>query len=137
LTEFPVREFVKQRIALFAEDFPENKTMIYDNAPQFTSIDYSWYGIKGVNICTLALNMNAFVERLNGTIRREAFDYFLLFSEKQVRNIIQSYVNYYNRQRPHQGIGRIPEASQSSVYGKIKKEPVLDGLHHNYYQSSA
>ncbi len=29
LTEFPEREFVKQRIALFAEDYPENKTLIY------------------------------------------------------------------------------------------------------------
>jgi transposase InsO family protein len=49
LTEYPVREFVKQRIEQFSEGFPGKKTLIYDNAPQFTSIDYSWYGIKGVN----------------------------------------------------------------------------------------
>ena len=45
---------MKQRIELFAEDFEEKKTLIHDNALQFTSIDYSWYGIKGVNICTSA-----------------------------------------------------------------------------------
>ncbi len=54
LTENPCREFVKQRIELFSEEFQDKKTLIYDNAPQFTSIDYSWYGIKGVNICTSA-----------------------------------------------------------------------------------
>ena len=34
-----------------------------------------------------ALN-DAFTERLMGSIRREALDHFLLFSEKQVRKII-------------------------------------------------
>jgi len=137
LTENPCREFVKQRIELFSEDYQEKKTIIYDNALQFTSIDYSWYGIKGVNICTSAPNMNAFVERLNGTIRREALDHFLLFSEKQVRKIISEYVSYYNYQRPHQGINRIPNGVICSTTGIIKRESVLGGLHHNYYRSSA
>jgi len=137
LTENPCREFVKQRIKLFSDDYPEKKTLIYDNAPQFTSFDYSWYGIKGINICTSAPNMNAFVERLNGSIRREALDHFLLFSEKQVRKIVKSYVNYYNHQRPHQGINGIPDRDTTSPTGKIKKDPILGGLHHNYYRSSA
>ena len=137
LTENHCREFVKQRIALFSEEHPGKKTLIYDNASQFTSIDYNWYDIKGVNICTSAPNMNAFVERLNGSIRREALDHFLLFSENQVRKIIQSYVKYYNCQRPHQGINRIPEGKTVSTTGKIVKDPILGGLHHNYYRSSA
>ncbi len=59
ITENPGREFVKQRIQLFSEEFSDKKTLIYDNAPQFTSIDYSRYDIKGVNISTAAPNMNA------------------------------------------------------------------------------
>jgi len=81
--------------------------------------------------------MNAFVERFNGSIRREALDHFLSFSEKQVRKIVKSYVDYYNHQRPHQGIGKIPDTNQYLGFGEIKKEPVLGGLHHNYYRSSA
>ena len=131
LTEYPTREFVKQRIELFSEEQPGKKTLIYDNALQFTSIDYSWYDIKGVNICTAAPNMNVFVERLNGSIRREALDHFLLFSENQVRKIIQSYVKYYNYQRPHQGVDRIPNGEIVSGTGNIEKEPVLGGLHHH------
>ena len=133
LTENPCREFVKQRIDLFSEDFEDKEiTLIHDNAPQFTSIDYSWYGIKGVNICSYAPNMNAFVERLNGSIRREAFDHFLLFSEKQIRKIVKSYVDYYNHLRPHQAVGRIPDPQLQFGFGKIKKDPVLGGLHHSY-----
>jgi hypothetical protein len=48
---------------------PEKKTLIYDNAPQFTYIYYSWYGIKCVNICPSAPNMDAYTERVKGTIR--------------------------------------------------------------------
>ncbi len=137
LTGNPCREFVKQRIELFSEDFEEKKTLIYDNALQFTSIDYSWYGIKGVNICTSAPNMNANVERLNGTIRREALDHFLLFSEKQVRKIVSEFVEYYNNQRMHQGINKIPDADIVESTGVIKKTQILSGLHHHYYRSSA
>ncbi len=82
-------------------------------------------------------NMNAFVERLNGSIRREALDHFLLISEKQVRKIIQAYVHYYNKLRPYQGINKIPEGKTASTTGKIMKDPILGGLHHNYYRSSA
>jgi len=138
LTEIPCREFIKQRIALFSEDFSDQKvTIIHDNAAQFTSIDYSWFGIKGVNICSYAPNMNAYVERLNGSIRREALDHFLLFSEKQVRKNIREYIHYHNHQRPHQGIGKIPDSQQQIGSEKIMKEPVLGGLHHTYYRSSA
>jgi putative transposase len=128
---------VKQRIQLFSEDFPDEKTLIYDNAPQFTSIDYSWYNITGVNICLSAPNMNAFTERVIGSIRREAFDHFLIISRKQVRNIISEYVGYYNTQRMHQGINNIPNAKIKTNPGNIKKLKILSGLHHHYYRSSA
>lgn len=52
MTENPCREFVKQRIALFSEETSGPKTLIFDNASQFTTIDYSWYDIKGINIST-------------------------------------------------------------------------------------
>lgn len=137
LTVNPCREFVKQRIELFSEDIVGEKTLIYDNALQFTSIKYSWYGINGINICTSAPNMNAYTERVIGSIKREALDHFLLFSEKQVRKIIRSYVGYYNQQRPHQGINRIPATEIEFSTGAIKKKQILGGLHSHYYRSSA
>ncbi len=137
LTENPTREFVKQRIEIFSESFQNKKTLIYDNAPQFTSIDYSCFNIKGVKICQSAPNMNAFTERDIGSIRREALDHFLMFSEKQIRNIVREYVDYYNYLRPHQGINTIPSGKQIPCSGNIKKNQILGGLHHNYFRSSA
>jgi len=137
LTENPSREFVRQQIIDFTYDDEESKTLVYNNASQFTSIDYFDYGITGVNISLTSPNMNSFIERLNGTIRREALDHFLLFSEKQVRNIISGFVEYYNTQRMHQGIDKIPDAEIQERFGTIKKMKILSGLHHHYYRSSA
>ena len=65
-TDNPCLEFVKPRIKLFSEELSGKKTLIYDNTPQFIFIDFSWFNIEGVDICSYASNMNAFVERLNG-----------------------------------------------------------------------
>ncbi len=131
LTENPSRVLVRQQIIDFTYDNDEPKTLIFDNTPQFTSIDYSWYDIEGVNISTAAPNMNSHVERLVGTIRREALDHFLLFSEKQIKKIVSEFVCYYNNQRMHQGIDKIPDAEIEKCSGNIRKLPVLSDLHHH------
>jgi putative transposase len=81
--------------------------------------------------------MNAFVERLNGTIRREALDHFLFISENQARNIVSEFVEYYNNQRMYQGINKIPNAEIQERSGAIKKMKNLSGLCHHYFRSSA
>ena len=107
------------------------------STPQFTSLDYNDYGINGVNTSPAAPNMNAYVERAIGSIRREALDHFLLYSEKQIKKIIREYIDYYNHNRPHQGIDRIPDGESCNNTGKIRKMKILGGLHHHYYRSSA
>ena len=81
--------------------------------------------------------MNAFAERLNGTIKREAFAYFLLISEKQVRNIVSEFVEDYNIQRMSQEIDKIPDAETQEKSGVIRKKQILGGLFHHCYRSSA
>ncbi|MBL7047485.1 MAG: transposase [Candidatus Marinimicrobia bacterium] len=137
LTKHPSREFVRQQIIDFTYDLPEAITLIHDNGSQFTSIDFTQYQIKTVNTSVASPNMNVYVERLIGSVRREALDHFLLFSEKQVRQIIKKYVVYYNTLRPHQGIHRIPESGNDSSIGTIQKKSILWNLHHHYYRSSA
>jgi len=137
LTEYPNREFVRQRIILLSEEFTETSVLIHDNASVFKSIDYSNYGIKGVNTCIASPNMNTYVERLNGSIRREVLDHFLLITEKQIRKIISEYIDYYNNYRMHQGIGKTPVPLDFPEIGVIKKKSILGGLHHHYFRSSA
>jgi putative transposase len=45
-------------------------------------------------------------------------------------------MDYYNQYRPHQGIDSILEDRPPDISGKIKKMPILFGLHHHYYRAS-
>jgi transposase InsO family protein len=99
---------------------------------------YSEYGIKGVATVPYSPNMNAYAERFVRSVRSECLDWLFVISQNQLRNIMREYVKYYNSSRTHQGIGRIPDGSvETNRTGKIKKEPVLFGLHHRYYRETA
>ncbi|HAK45346.1 MAG TPA: hypothetical protein DCO79_05435 [Spirochaeta sp.] len=68
-------------------------------------------------------------------IRQECLDWFVIFSERQLRNILKSYMEYYNKFRPHQGINSIPEGKPPDISGTIKKKPILFGLYNHYYRA--
>ena len=49
---------------------------------------------------------NAFAERWVRTVREECLDRLLIVSEGHLRQVLLEYMEYYNRRRPHQGIGQ-------------------------------
>jgi putative transposase len=78
---------------------------------------------------------NASCERFLGSVRRECLDHLLILHEKQLQRVLNAYMHYFNRARPHQGIQQqIPEQKAGSVpphheSGKVIAFPVLGGLH--------
>ena len=53
-----------------------------------------------------------FVERLIGTVRREYLDHVPFWNARDLDRKLSCYQDYYNRERPHQGIGgTIPEST--------------------------
>ena len=82
--------------------------------------------------------MNASAERFVGTIRRECLDNFILVNERQIKRIVAQYIEYYNFMRTHQGINYgIPKGLDPQKNGKIRKLPILGGIHHHYYREAA
>src|SRR5262245_6294158 len=49
---------------------------------------------------------NPYAERLIGTVRRECVDRVLIFGEAHLRQILSSYVAYYNEVRTHLALGK-------------------------------
>ncbi len=141
ITRNPTMQFVKQQMIEFEEKVvskaKEKIYLLHDRASMFL-IDYSWYGIEGIKTSIKAPNMNAIAERFIRSIREECFDWFIIFGEKQIRNILREYISYYNSQRPHQGIGQgIPEGYEVKERGKIISQPRVFGLHHSYERVAA
>jgi transposase InsO family protein len=76
---------------------------------------------------------NAYAERLIGSIRREMLDHVVVFGERHLRHLLQSYLAYYNEARTHLSLNKdtpIPRAAQT--VGRIMAKPHLGGLHHEY-----
>ncbi|HEY7416065.1 MAG TPA: hypothetical protein VH593_12800 [Ktedonobacteraceae bacterium] len=65
-------------------------------------------------------------------------DHLLILHEQQLSRVLQAYIAYFNRARPHQGLRQqIPDPSNAALLaeardGPILAVPVLGGLHHDY-----
>ncbi len=84
---------------------------------------------------------NATCERFLGSVRRECLDHVIVLGEGQLRRVLREYVAYFNRARPHQGIGQaIPTASGAASppcpLAPLVSIPVLGGLHHDYRRAA-
>ncbi len=95
-------------------------------------------GIEEIQIPFGAPDANAVCERFVGSLRRECLDHMLVLNQKHLNVITRDYVDYYNRNRPHQGLAQsisIP-ADDPPTSGEIIALPVLGGLHHHYRRAA-
>ena len=81
---------------------------------------------------------NAICERFLRSVRQECLDHLLILHKKQLQRVLNVYVAYFNRARPHQGIQQqVPEphgfsGSSQHAGDKVMAVPILAGLHHDY-----
>jgi transposase InsO family protein len=76
---------------------------------------------------------NGHVERLIGSIRREALDHLIVFDEAQLRRVLKKYASYYDQVRTHLSLKKdSPDFRRRQKLGAIAAIPILGGLHHQY-----
>src|SRR6266487_1138435 len=104
LTDSPTAAWTAQQIVTA---FP------YDTAPKYLLRDRdSIYGsvfvqrVQGMGIEQKPIAprspwQNPYAERLVGSIRRECLDRVIVFHEHQLRQLLESYFEYYHQVRPH------------------------------------
>jgi hypothetical protein len=76
------------------------------------------------------------MRRLIGSIRRDCLDHVVVFGERHLRHLLNSYQKYYNEARTHLSLHKdapIPRAVQT--VGRTLAMPVLGGLHHQYFRA--
>ena len=118
------------------------KLLIHDRDPLFTSAFQGILKAAGVTCKKLpprSPNLNAYAERFVRSIKAECMDKMIFFGEKQLRYAISQYIEHYNAERPHQGIGNtlITPAEDSPVVGKIYCRERLGGTLKHYYRKAA
>ncbi|MGD0260976.1 MAG: integrase core domain-containing protein [Verrucomicrobiota bacterium] len=143
ITEEPTAEWTAQQVV---NAFP------YDTAPKYLVRDRdSIYGsvfvqrLEGMGIQQKLISprspwQSPYVERLVGSIRRECLDRVIVFHERQLRQLLESYLEYYHNVRPHRSLDHdspVPRPVQSADCGKVIELPLVGGLHHRYLRQAA
>ena len=87
---------------------------------------------------------NAICERWIGSARRECLDFMIPISETHIRQTLRSWVDHYNRARPHSSLGPgTPDPSSPKdalqaprhcipIDCRVVATSILGGLHHEY-----
>jgi putative transposase len=67
-------------------------------------------------------------------------DRVIVFHERQLRQILESYFEYYHKVRPHRSLSHdspIPRPVESPDRRKVTEMPLVGGLHHHYLREAA
>jgi putative transposase len=119
------------------------KYLIHDrdckDAALFSSVS-AGTGIKELRTLRRAARANGVCERRMGSLRRECLDHILIDEGRHLERVVKEYAAYFNRERPHQGIGqRIPEQHElprsKPTNGWIQSKTILGGRHHSYLRA--
>lgn len=90
------------------ERYGKPKRIRSDNGPEFISQALQdWCSKHTIKLCWIEPGkptQNAYIERFNGTFRREVLDAHVFTSISQVRRIVAEWLVEYNTERPHQAL---------------------------------
>jgi transposase InsO family protein len=90
-------------------------------------------GIRDRPIAARSPWQNGYAERLIGSIRRECLDHVIVFGERHLRHLLNSYQQYYNEVRTHLSLQKdAPFSRDIRRFGRVLSVPILSGLHHQY-----
>ena len=83
-----------------------------DNGPELIAAEfYDWCERQGIDVVYIQPGkpqQNGFVERFNGSFRREFLDAYLFETLSQVREMAWVWRLDYNDERPHESLGDLP-----------------------------
>lgn len=123
---FPTEKVISALDELIAKHGTPKRIRM-DNGPEFISGKLEqWASQKGIHLAFIEPGkptQNAFIERFNGSFRKEVLDAYLFSNLEQTRQIIQDWITSYNEQRPHEALNFMTPVE----FKKQQKTPVMDG----------
>lgn len=99
-----------------------------DNGPEFTSKDLDlWARQQGINLQYIQPGrpmQNGYIERFNGSYRKEILDAYLFFDLDEVRTLTEEWIEEYNHRRPHEALNNLtPNEWKQITLNKQKSLP--------------
>jgi len=86
---------------------------------------------------------NAYAERWVRTVRAECLDWLLIVGRGRLEQVLRTYVQHYNRHRPHRALLLQPPDPPARLtilgeddQGVVHRRDLLGGLLHQYRQAA-
>jgi transposase InsO family protein len=116
--------------------------LILDRDPLYTTAFRALLRDRGVTLLRLPArspNLNAFAERLVGSVKSECLDRIVPLGEKHLRAAVRAFMDHYHEERPHQGLGNEFIAQKTALRGSgpVRCRERLDGVLKFYYREAA
>ncbi len=140
VTANPTAQWTAQQIV---EAFPWDaapKYLLRDRDKIFGSVFQNRVRSMGIEEVLTAYRspwQNAYMERLNGSIRRECTDHVIIWNERHLKKVLRGYFDYYNNDRTHLGLVKETPidrqvSKRASRSDQLVEIPKVGGLHHRY-----
>ena len=117
------------------------KFLLHDRDSKFAAgfdTVFASEGIEVIKTPVQAPNANAYAERVIRSVRDECLDRLLILNERHLAFVLTQYLDYYNHQRPHQGLAQQPpqprgrRPSAPAAPERVRCRPVLGGIIRDY-----
>jgi hypothetical protein len=121
--------------------------LIHDRDAKFGGIFDHVFESEGIVVIRTPIqapNANAYAERWVGSVRRECLDRLLIFSRRQLEEVLRVYARHYNRHRPHRSLAlrppeqadRSPTPLRAPPHPKLTRRDLLGGVIHEYERAA-
>lgn len=100
--------------------------LIIDHGTKFAGSFDTVFEAQGTQIIRVGPevpNMNPHAERWVRSLRQECLDHFIVVGERHLHHLVTSYVEHYNSERPHQGLGNVPLPDAAGDEPRVLKFP--------------
>jgi transposase InsO family protein len=144
-TSMPTAAWVTQQarqLTWTIMDRPERvRFLVRDRDQKFTGSFDEVFRAEQIEIVRTpfrAPQANAVAERFVRTVRTECLDWLLVLNAEHLERAVTTFVDHYNRHRPHRGLGLRPPqpvpsgAVPGSIDAQIVRRDRLGGLIHEY-----
>jgi putative transposase len=135
-----VAQQARQIVWTLEEGGEDVRILIHDNDSKFTAPFDTVFQSAGLHVIHTPFqtpNANSVAEPWVRSVREECLDHILILSQAHLRRVLNTFIDYYNTARPHQGLGQqspIPRRLTCDG-GSIQRRDVLGGIIGDYYRA--
>jgi len=95
----------------FSNLLERTRFLIHDRDGKFTAAFDEVFRSEGLTVIRTpvrAPQANAYAERFVRTVRTECLDWLLIVGRRHLEHVLRTYIQHYNRERPHRGLALQP-----------------------------